>query len=207
MSDLTKIYLYRMTHIENIPHILKFGITHVNSNNASSNFVPIGDNSIIATRNNFILTNGRRLGEYIPFYFSNRTPMLYVIQKGYNMVEPTPAEKIVYCVTSVSKIIELNLEFIFTDGHAIDGFSSQYTVADIDNIEQLIDWKAVKTKYWKNENDLDLKRRKEAEFLVLGDIPYESFLGFIVFNQETKTQMVCYGVNDSIIHIKPEYYF
>src|SRR5690606_735437 len=106
---------------------------------------------LIETRNNFVLNNGRRLGEYIPFYFGTRTPMLYVVQKGFNMVTPTPASKIVYCVSSVQKIIDKQLDFVFTDGHAVDRFTSQYTMEDLPNIETIIDWKAVNEKYWKNE--------------------------------------------------------
>ena len=106
MAELDKIYLFRMTHIENIPHILQCGITHSDSPNANPIYVPIGDNSIISTRNKFLLNNGKTLGDYIPFYFSKRTPMLYVIQKGYNSVVLTPAEKIVYCVSSIQKIID-----------------------------------------------------------------------------------------------------
>ena len=120
-----------MTHIENIPHILQNGITHSTSSNANPNFVPIGDSRLISTRNNFLLDYGKRLGEYIPFYFGLRIPMLYVIQNGFNMVAPTPAENIVYCVSSAQKIIDLQLDFVFTDGHAVDGFSSQYTITDI----------------------------------------------------------------------------
>ena len=127
MPDFNKTYLFRMTHIENIPHMLQNGITHSTSANANSNFVPIGDSSLITSRNDFLLNNGRRLGEYIPFYFGKRTPMLYVVQNGFNMVAPTPAENIVYCVSSVQKIIDLQLDFVFTDGHAVDSFSSQFT--------------------------------------------------------------------------------
>lgn len=90
MLNLDEIYLYRMTHIENIPHILQYGITHSNSPNANPAFVPIGDGSLIRTRSGFLLDCGRRLGEYIPFYFGVRMPMLYVIQKGFNFVTHTP---------------------------------------------------------------------------------------------------------------------
>jgi hypothetical protein len=103
-----------MTHIENIPHILQHGITHSASINANPTFKPLGDRSLIETRNNFLLNNGKRLGEYIPFYFGVRTPMLYVVQHGFNMVTPVPAENIVYCVSSVQKIKEHRLDFIFT---------------------------------------------------------------------------------------------
>ncbi len=207
MTNLNKKYLFRMTHIENIPHILQYGITHSSSNNANPNFKPIGDNSLISTRNDFTLNNGKHLGEYIPFYFGARMPMLYVIQHGFNMVSPTNAEEIIYCVSSIQKIIDLQLEFIFTDGHAVDGFSSQYTIKDIENIEKIIDWKSVNAKYWKDENDLDLKRRKEAEFLILGDVSMDAILGYIVSNENAKHRLIDFGINENNILIKPNYYF
>lgn len=207
MPDLNKTYLFRMTHVDNIPHIIQHGITHSSSVNANPNFISIGDSSLISSRNNILLNNGRLLGEYIPFYFGVRTPMLYVVQNGYNMVAPTPAENIVYCVTSIQKIIEHKLDFVFTDGHAVDGFTSQFTIHDIENINNILDWKAIKAKYWREDNDLDLKRRKEAEFLVLGDIPIETILGYIVYNQNSKDKIINCGLYAANIHIKSEYYF
>jgi len=207
MPDFNKTYLFRMTHIENIPHILQNGITHSTSANANSNFVPIGDSSLITSRNDFLLNNGRRLGEYIPFYFGKRTPMLYVVQNGFNMVAPTPAENIVYCVSSVQKIIDLQLDFVFTDGHAIDSFSSQFTITDIQNIDTILDKKAINAKYWRDENDLDRKRRKEAEFLVLGDVSHEAILGFITYNELAKNRIINFGADTAIVHIKSEFYF
>ena len=35
MPDLSKKYLYRMTHIENVPHILQYGVTHTTSSNTN----------------------------------------------------------------------------------------------------------------------------------------------------------------------------
>ncbi|OYQ45629.1 hypothetical protein CHX27_05555 [Flavobacterium aurantiibacter] len=207
MTDLNKTYLFRMTHIENIPHILQYGITHSNSANANPNFVPIGDGSLISTRNNILLSNGRLLGEYIPFYFGVRTPMLYVVQNGFNMVAPIPAENIVYCITSVQKIIDLQLDFVFTDGHAVDKFTSQFTTQDIDNLDNILDWKAIRTKYWRDDNDLDLKRRKEAEFLVSGDILINAILGYSVYNQNSKNKIINCGVDAANVHIKSEFYF
>lgn len=207
MPDLNKIYLFRMTHIENIQHILQNGITHSTSANSNPDFVSIGDGSLIATRNDFLLNNGRRLGEYIPFYFSVRTPMLYVVQNGFNMVAPTQAESIVYCVSSIKRIMDLQLDFVFTDGHAVDRFSSQYTAADIQNIDTILDMNAINAKYWRDENDLDRKRRKEAEFLVLGDIANDAILGYLTYNENAKNRLINFGVNSSNVHVKPEFYF
>lgn len=207
MADLEKTYLFRMTHVENILHILQHGITHSTSANDNPDFVPIGDGSLIATRNDFLLNNGRRLGEYIPFYFGVRTSMLYVVQNGFNMVAPTPVENIVYCITSVQKIIDLQLDFVFTDGHAVDGFTTQYTLADIANIDTILDWKAIRAKYWRDDNDLDLKRRKEAEFLVSGDIASEAVLGYLTYNENAKNKVIALGANAANVHIKSDFYF
>ena len=196
-----------MTHIANVPHILLHGITHRNSPYANPNFTPIGDPNLISTRDNFQLENGRLLGEYIPFYFGARTPMLYVIQKGFNGLRPTPAHEITYVVTSIQQIINAKLEFIFTDGHAVDSLSSQFSNDDIAHLETLLDWSAIKTLNWKSETDLDLKRRKQAEFLVLGDIPASAALGFVVYNEQANDQILKMGVEPNRVHSNKNHYF
>jgi len=207
MADLNKMYLYRMTHIDNVPHILQFGITHRNSPNRNPHFIPIGDRSLITTRNNFVLENGRQIGDYIPFYFGYRMPMLYVIQKGYNNLPVVPPEQIVYCVSSVAKMIEINLDFIFTNGHAVDSFSSCYSIRDIDKIDELLDINAIQDKYWKDDDDLDKKRRKEAEFLISEDVPSVAILGFVVYNEQAKVKLQTMGVDTAQIHISKKHYF
>jgi hypothetical protein len=207
MPDLNKTYLFRMTHIQNIPHILQYGITHLTSPNASSNYVPIGDGSLINTRSSFILNNGKQLGDYIPFYFGVLTPMLYVIQKGYNDVKVTPAEDIVYCVSSVQQIIDAQLDFVFTDGHAIETLSSQYAPIEVNNIDTLLDFKAINDWKFKDPNDLDKKRRKQAEFLVDGDVPKEAVIGFIVYNKNAQDKLLAMGIENKKTKIKAGYYF
>lgn len=207
MVDLRKIYLYRMTHIDNVPDILVHGITHKTSPHANSNFTPIGDPSLISTRNGVELDNGRTLGEYVPFYFGTRMPMLYVIQNGFNGLPRTAPEQIVYCVSSVEKVLETNLDFVFTDGHAVDSFTTQYTKKEVEQIGQVLDMGAIKAKYWNNETDLDLKRRKEAEFLVLGDMPVEAILGFIAYNEHAKTILTGFGISENKVHIDSKRYF
>ncbi|RMG17955.1 MAG: DUF4433 domain-containing protein [Bacteroidetes bacterium] len=110
---MNKIYLYRMTHINNVRHILEHGITHRNSVHANPNYTPIGDPALISTRNDFKLDNGRFLGEYILFYFGPRMPILYVIQRGFNGVRVIPPQDIVYCVSSLAKVLQAKLDFIF----------------------------------------------------------------------------------------------
>lgn len=205
MLDLNKIYLFRMTHIENIPHILNVGITHISSANRNKNYKSIGDNSLISRRNSVVLSNGKALGDYIPFYFGSRMPMLYVVEKGFNGVPITSAEKIIYCISSVQKIIDLSLNFVFTDGHAVNTLSDFYAVEDIERMDTIIDFYAVKAQWW--SDDLDLKRRKEAEFLIANDVPIDAILGYAVYNEKAKIELNQLGIPLEKIVIRPNYYF
>ena len=206
MVSLNKRYIYRMTHIDNIPHILKHGITHQTSVNANPHFKPIGNAELINKRKELILKNKRAVGDYIPFYFAFRTPMLYAIQHGYG-VDAISAEHLIYCVSTVQKIIDHPLEFIFTDGHALSRITEQYNSKQIDQIETLLDWEAIGVKHWNSPTDLDLKRRKEAEFLVLGDVPRVAISGFIVSAESVENRLLEMGVVQQEIIVRPQFYF
>jgi hypothetical protein len=208
---LKKLYLYRMTHIKNIPHILQHGITHQSSVNSNKNYVSIGYSILISKRDFFILPNGKTLGGYIPFYFGARMPMLYVIRLGTNSIKydinPVPSEDIVYCITSVEEIRSHNLPFVFSNGHAVSELTEFFDEKQVYNILNLIDLSAINAVYWVDDGDLDLKRRKEAEFLVDSDIPVTAILGFAVYSQKAKEELLKYGIADHKIVIKPKYYF
>ena len=208
MLDLNSILLYRMTHVENIPHILKHGITHITSTHKNKKYVPIGDGNLISRRNEFAMANGKLLGNYIPFYFGPKMPMLFVLQRGYNGVTPVSGKDVVYCIASVMSLKATGLDFVFTNGHAVDGLSEFYYPKDLKNIDSIIDKKAITSKYWKDENDLDLKRRKEAEFLVEGDVPIEAIESFAVYNTAIRDSILkMKNYNNQAIIVEPNYYF
>ncbi|WP_235299806.1 type II toxin-antitoxin system toxin DNA ADP-ribosyl transferase DarT [Portibacter marinus] len=196
-----------MVHIGNIPHIIEYGITHKSSINSNPNYIPIGDSTLISTRNSHPIITGKVIGDFIPFYFGFRTPMLYVIQKGFNGVSAVDPSKIVYVVTSIDSIIKSGVPFIYTDGHATDSFSSVYSQSEITDLEKQLDFKAIRAKYWRDENDLDLKRRKEAELLLEDDLLYSYINGFVVLNDNCKKVLTKLGIPAIMILIKKSYYF
>ncbi len=208
-----------MTHIENIPHILQYGVTQKNSLNKNPNFVNIGDVSLIDTRSTKTVSvdNGDLLnfdvptivlGDFIPFYFGVKMPMLYVMQNGGNFVErATPAKDIVYLAFSINKIIGSNLIYYFADGHATDNLTSFYDKSKIGELPNIIDWNAVKTAYWGGQENLDIKRKKQAEFLVFGDLSSEFLIGFGCYNEATRARLLEMGVKDGKIKIIPNAYY
>lgn len=205
--------LFRITHIDNIDHIARNGVTQIESSNANPHYRTIGDVTLINTRKDkwvSVVDTGAniRLGDYIPFYFGYRMPMLYVIQKGSNFVpDKVPPSEIVYCVTSVENLLDSDLEFYFSDGHATDNFTQFFSKSSISKINKLVDFEAVKAKYWKKDNDLDLKRRKQAELLVKDDIAPTMIAGYIVYNAASKAELNRLGIPEKKIVVKPEYYF
>jgi len=200
-----------MTHVENIPHILLNGITHQRSSNSNKNYVPIGAGDLISKRESVLLPNGKTLGSYIPFYFGARMPMLYVIKLGdqslrYNL-NRVSREDVIYCITSIEQIRIHKLNFAFSNGHAVSDLTDFFDESDIGDILNIIDEAAINAKYWKDDNDLDLKRRKEAEFLVMGDIPASAILGFAVYNESAEHRLLNLGIDKNKIAVKQGYYF
>ncbi len=219
MMNLEDIKIYRMTHKKNIPHILQFGITHKTSSNANSEFITIGDLSLINTRESkkIIVDNGQiptpaaseiTLGDYIPFYFGIKMPMLYVMQNGGNFVaKATPAQDIIYLVCSLKKVIEAGGEYYFSDGHATDRLTSFYDHTRLQQLPEIIDWGSIKSSYWGGQDNLNIKRKKQAEFLVAKDIPPDMIFGFGCFNESAKQNLTNMGVDESQIKIIPNAYF
>lgn len=208
---IENIYLYRMTHIGNIPHILSNGIVHKTSPLADPNYISIGDQSLIDCRSHKTIYVDNQyiiLGDYIPFYFGVRMPMLYVIQQGGNFVaQARHPHEIVYVVVSLQKILQENYTYFFSDGHATDSLTEFYSAQNINSLPTLIDWDAVIEKYWSREDDNDLKRRKQAEFLIKEDVAPQNIAGYVCYNTEAKQQLINMGVNPEIIKIAPQAYY
>lgn len=217
--ELKGIKIYRMTHIKNIPHILQYGITHKNSINSNPNFITIGDLSLIDTRSTrkVNIDNGDLfnfnspsiiLGEYIPFYFGIKMPMLYVMQNGGNFVEKaTSAKDIVYLACSLIDVINSDTTYYFADGHATDGLTSFYDNTEIENLTKIVDWDSVRAPFWGGQENLNIKRKKQAEFLVRNDLEPKNIIGFGCYNENAKQELINMGIEESKIKIIPNAYY
>ncbi len=206
MADKIK-YAFRITHIANIPHIQKFGILRANSPLCSDDFVSIGDTKVIDCRRE-VVRNNVRISDCVPFYFGPRSPMLYVIQNGYNGVQRQAPQNIVYCVVRIADIISGPLDCIFSDGHALNAISRFYGKEHLNDINHIIRYDDVYAQRWNNnENDLDIKRRKEAELLICGDLPVDLICGYVVYNDRARDLLKSMGIAADKIVVAPNYYF
>jgi prepilin-type processing-associated H-X9-DG protein len=120
--------------------------------------------------------------DYVAFYFGPHSLMLYQIKTGNKGIPMLPQGEIIYFVCPLKTIVDAGLNFVFTDGHARDQLSSYYN--NLSGLEK-IDWTMVREKFWQpTEDDYDRKRRKQAEFLVHGQVPTDCIRAILVYDQE-----------------------
>jgi len=186
------IWLFRITHINNLDHILKHGLVTFHSPNADPDFVQIGDNTLIDLRVELEVPKSPfgKFSEYIPFYFGPRSPMLFQIATGYDGIKFFPQEEIIYVVSKLEILIKEGIPFVFTDGHARAEITSFYGSNELDMLTE-IDWYTVFNEKWNNdESDKDRQRKKQAECLIFQYLPMYCIERILVFNESAEEKVV-----------------
>ena len=124
------------------------------------------------------------MGDYVPFYFAPRSPMLYVINKGGVPGYAGGQPEVVHLVSGAEQVDAAGCDWVFTDGHAdMPPLTSFYD--DFANLAK-IDWGVMKSRYWHDTNDYpDRERRRQAEFLVHESCPWELISKIGVHNRQT----------------------
>ena len=95
----------------------------------------------------------------------------------------------------------------FADGHATDGLTSFYDSTEIENLTDIIDWNSVRAPFWGGQENLNIKRKKQAEFLIQNDLQPENIIGFGCYNDIAKQELMTIGIEDTKIKIIPNAYY
>jgi hypothetical protein len=179
------IWLFRITHIQNLEYILEHGLYTIHSEHADPNFQSIGDLSLIEYRKKEMdvpIEPYGRFSEYIPFYFGTRQPMLYKIATGWEEIEQHPQEDIIYLVTTLQRIEEAGLRYVYTDGHARARITNFYNSRD--DLDKL-DWESIHDTNWKNRpEDPDKMNRKQSECMIKDHVPAECLERILVYSED-----------------------
>jgi hypothetical protein len=183
-------FIYRMVHWQNISHVLQHGLCCRTHENSDPNFINIGHRKLISDRDQHpINIDGKGvLGEYIPFYFSGYSPMLFLIKNGFQGVEKRPQEDLIFIVCKIDEVSQSGVDFFFTDRNAKITIAENYTdIADLDKL----DWNSINARDWKNTEENYQKRDlKQAEFLVRYHLPVALIHAIVVKNEEKKAYIV-----------------
>lgn len=200
-----------MIDIDNLEIDLTNGLYSKINAPVDPNRKTIGNAEIISERDKRKVScySGSVVNNYVPFYFSVRTPMLYNIYSGYG-VKQIHQSKIVYLCIPLLDVASDDLEWCFTDGNAAKVITSYYnSLVDINSL----DWNSIRTTDFKHDNvdgDEDRIRKKHSEFLVRDFVPSDRIKGIGVFNQnaENSVKTILQRIGSNVqVKIKREFYF
>lgn len=210
--------IYHITHIENLPRIVQAGGLWCDTERVDRQLECVGiahdhlkrrrARTPVRDRSGQPVAVGGVLADYVPFYFANRSPMLYSIHQGKVVGYAGGQADIVYLVSTVEAAEAGNRAWCFTNGHAVEALTDFFT-----STERLdtIDWEVIRARNWANtEDDLDRKRRKQAEFLVHGSVPWHWFHRIGVVDQgrsQRVTEIIAEAAHQPDVTIEPGWYY
>lgn len=205
-----KALIFRITHRNNVEWILDNGFHCANAKTKDPNFVAIGNSDLIMRRasRSIEIGPGGTLKDYVPFYFTPYSPMLYNIKTGYGGIKQRDNEDIVIFVSSLHSLSKQGVDFVFSDRHAYLETAEFYSdILDLDKV----DWGILQARDFRRDpNDPGKIERYQAEALAFGDVPVKALLGLICYNKSVhKTLQTCIRNRDLNLelHIKPRWYF
>lgn len=212
------IPIHHITNIDNLPRIIKTGGLWCDAERIRQGFdcVSIGYDHLKQRRMRKRVQDqaGRRvaaggvLADYVPFYFANRSPMLYSIHQGQVIGYAGGQANVVYLVGTVETVVAGNRPWFFTDGHAVQAMTEFF--ANSEHLDK-IDWNVIRSRSWKDrENDPDRKRRKQAEFLIHGSVPWSWICSIGVVDQgrsQRVKEMIAEASHQPEVSIERSWYY
>ena len=193
--DPSKTHVYHITDIANLSSIIKLGGLHSDAQirDRGMQTTEIGYANIKQRRLNEYQVRccgNRYVGEFVPFYFCPRSPMLSTINLGNTGREQGCQKTILHLVSTVAKGMTASESWAISDGNA----GAAYTEFGNDPAAlNELNWEIIRSNDWAGER----MRVKQSEFLVADFFPLRNFIGIGCFDEvvATKVRQVITGVH------------
>ncbi|MFK5937683.1 MAG: DUF4433 domain-containing protein [Sulfurimonas sp.] len=181
--------LDHMTHINNLETIFKYGLqAHSNSYKKRD----ISNKEVNNRRESRENIYGRKIHEYVPFYFNPRNAMMY--KNRYEDV----------VILAFDKKLLAQDGILFTDRNASTNSVHFYNKPD--DLDK-INWNLVKSDRWNDKASI-VKQIMMAEVLVYKQVPISFLKGIYVKNETTKAMLMKkYNLPSRKIAIKSNLFF
>jgi hypothetical protein len=166
-KNISELWVYRIIPLGNLRDDLTMGLFAKSSAPSKSNRIVIANAEIINERDKRTVTcfPDTVVNDYVPFYFSVRTPMLYNLITGHGFPR-VPQENIIYLCCRYEDLATEGFQWCFTNGNAAKAITRYYTEH---SHLRFLDWRSIETEDFRHDNadgDEDRIRKKHAEFLV-----------------------------------------
>jgi len=170
-------WIYHFTHLGNIPAIFACGYLACDvAARSGMTCTEVGDPEIKESRRRrpIMAEPGGQVGDYVPFYFATRSPMMYRIACDHRDSKPERYaggdRPLVYLVSTVGAIVDAALTWVATDGNAATATTEFST--NLQTLDAMVDWSLMTAERWNNTaEDMDRQRRRQAEFLIHRSMP------------------------------------
>ena len=185
-----KALTFRIVRVGNVPWILEHGgLFCRNSPEQDPNYVNIGSKELIdkRSRHGVPIQPGGTLSDYVPFYFTPFAIMMFNIKTGYGGLTKRENKDMVIFVSSIHRLQELGIPFIFTNQHAYAVRTDYYS-----RVEDLhrVDWALLQSRNFKTDDaDPGKQLRYQAEALVHRHVPLTALVGIGCQNGEVKRHL------------------
>jgi hypothetical protein len=193
-----------------VPWILRNGLHCKASGVQDPKFVRIGNLELIAKRTarTIPIPPGGSLSDYIPFYFTPFSMMMYNIKTGYGGIQQFPNSEIVIIASSLRGLAEKGVTAVFSDRHAY--LHTAQFFQSLDDLDK-IDWELLRRRDFKRDVDNPEKTdRYQAEALVHSHLPVEHLAGIVCHGENEKRTLEAQreevGVGLKIV-ARPSWYF
>lgn len=189
-SELTpeRGLIFRITHVDNVPWLLDNGIHCRNSATRDPNFRQIGDLELIEkrARRRIPVPPHGTLSDYVPFYFTPWSPMLYKITTGHGGTPRTPSAEIAILVVKLATFAAPARQFLVTDSHAY--LQTAVFAGGVEGLAR-VDWRLLQARDFKHSNDDPGKfDRYQAEALVHRHVPVECLAGIVTHGEDQRSR-------------------
>jgi hypothetical protein len=172
-----KAFIFRVTHLDCVPWILDHGLQSSTSPQQDPNYINIGHTSLIEKRSRKAVPvgPGGMLGDYVPFYFTPYSIMMFNLHTGHRGITRRENDELVIFVSSLHRIRELGLPFVFTNQHAYVADAEFFT--DLAQLS-VVDWPLLRSRDFKTDDaDPGKQARYQAEALIHRQVPLTALRG------------------------------
>lgn len=173
-------YFFHMTDIDNLESILEHGLLCTNEKNRLGiKHTNIANNAIQERRAEMRVPCGQGgvVHDYVPFYFTPRSPMLLGQLNAKNCDQLC----IIYICLKIEKMLWPNVIFTDASANTIQQPSFFDDVAAMPNLS----WDLIDANRWKYEEDE--KHKKMAEVLIHQYVPVDKIDAIIAYNDDAKS--------------------
>lgn len=206
MPDFADTWIYHITGISNLRAIMASGAILSDMALCSVPHQVIGYGHIKQRR----MTEYRVpccpgapfVGEFVPFYYSPRSVMLYTVNIGSTGLPPGCQRDIVHLVSTINSATAHGTDWAISDGNAGAAHTSFY--GTLDSLASL-DWNAINERNWSGR-----QHQKSAEFLVRDQVPWSAIRGIGCFDERAAAAVAAVlsgATHAPQVKVLPEWYY